>query len=368
MPLQIVTSSPLPAAEIDFGYAAVIEAAGGSGPFQWTLVGGSLPPGLSLDTTSTSNTISLAGVPTSTGQFSFTVEIRDQLNAVSTKTFTLAVVVKPQLVTFSTRVLDPNTHQGVQVQSITAQVYDVQHQLRDEFVFPVGMVESQDNDGFLYVVHDYDISDPTRFRGKFLHVRWSGIVNGQALTPWWELVPIGEELVPTIDPSRQPYASLPEAHRYFEQLFDKRDRWATFSKRETDQLLALVAASDQIDLEKFKGFRLRIFEEARVIRQFPRFMPLGERARGLLGDSTIPIRVQYACCEQALWLLEQRQQGHDMQMRQFLQNSGLTSMTRGTQQESWNLSSAQNSKLCPDAYQLLQPFLAVGIDDTPGVI
>lgn len=368
MPLSIDTSSPLPVAEKDFGYAVVIEASGGTAPYQWTLVSGSIPAGLVLDLAATVPQIALSGVPSVFGLFAFTLRITDSLGASTFKTFSITVAEKQQRVTLSTRLIDPETGLGVQAQAITAEVYDVRHQLRDTFVFPVGVVESQDAEGFLYVIHDYSVADRMLFKGNFLHVKWTAIFNGNSLTPWWELVPLASEIAPIIEPARQPYASVAEANRYFEQIFDKRERWATFNEREVDQLTALVAASDHIDLEKFKGFQIQIFSAHQKLRQFPRYMPLGERARGLLGDTEIPIRVMNACCEQALWLLEQRQQGHDLHMRQFMQNSGVTGMTRGTQQENWNISQAQNSKLCPDAYWMLQPFLAVGMDDTPGAI
>lgn len=368
MALSISTTSPLPVAEKDFGYAVVIQSAGGTGPYAWTLKSGSLPPGLTFDNLSVADSTTISGTPTAFGVYNFVIEVEDITTAKIAVAFQISVEEKRQLVSFSTQVLDPATGLGVQVVSITAEIYDVQHQLRETFVFPVGIDETQDAGGYHYNIMDFDVSDNTLYKGNFLHVKWTATTAAGALSPWWEMVPLAAVVVPAIDPDRQPYCSLVEAARYFEQLFDKSDRWAVFNERETDQLLALVAASDQIDQEKFKGFRLRVFEEQRVIRQFPRYMPLGERARGLLGDSDIPIRVQYACCEQALWLLEQRQNGHDMQMRRFMQNSGVTAVTRGTQQESFDLAHAQHSNLCPDAFRFIQPYLATAIDDSPGVI
>lgn len=368
MPLAIDTPSPLPVAEKDFAYVEEIQSSGGTAPFAWTLIAGSLPPGLVFDSLSTIDKSAISGVATAFGVYNFTVQVEDITATKVTMAFQISVEEKPQLVSFSTQVLDPTTRLGVQVTGITAEVYDVQHQLRATLVFPVGVIETTDASGFIYNVIDFDISDGTLYKGNFLHVKWTATMAAGALSPWWEMVAIANVIVPSIDPDRQPYCSIVEAGRYFEQLFDKSERWAVFNERETDQITALVAASDQIDQEKFKGFRLRIFEEQTVIRQFPRFMPLGERARGLLGDSDIPIRVQYAACEQALWLMEQRQQGHDLQMRKYLQDSGVTAVTRGTQNESYDLTKAQHSNLCPEAFRFIQPYLAVAIDDSPGVI
>ena len=368
MALAIDTLSPLAVAEKDFGYAVVIQSSGGTGPYAWTKLSGSLPPGMTFDNLSVADNTTISGTPTAFGVYNFTIEVEDSTAATVVKAFQISVEEKRQLISFSTRVIDPATNLGVQVTGITAEIYDVQHQLRATLVFPVGVEETTDASGYLYNVIDFDVSDGTLYKGNFLHVKWTATVAAGVLSPWWEMVPIAGDIAPAIDPDRQPYCSVSEASRYFEQLFDKSDRWATFNERPVDQLKALVAASDQVDQEKFKGFRLRIFEEQRVLRQFPRYMPLGERARGLLGDSDIPLRVQYACCEQALWLLEQRQQGHDLQMRKFMQNSGVTGVTRGTQQESFDLAHAQHSNLCPDALRFIQPYLATGIDDSPGVM
>ena len=69
-------------------------AIGGMSPYRdWTVVAGSLPPGLRLDST----TGHFQGVPTATGQFSFTASVTDSIGVTSSPTaFTMTIV--PNLV------------------------------------------------------------------------------------------------------------------------------------------------------------------------------------------------------------------------------------------------------------------------------
>ena len=70
--LQITTTS-LPDPQVQTSYSATLTASGGMLPYVWSISSGSLPPGLSLD----SSTGVISGVPTSTGSYAFTVEVSD---------------------------------------------------------------------------------------------------------------------------------------------------------------------------------------------------------------------------------------------------------------------------------------------------
>ncbi len=73
-PLTITTVS-LPAATAGQPYSQPVSASGGQTPYTWSLLSGSLPPGLSLASGTPSATIS--GTPTSPGSYPFTVEVTD---------------------------------------------------------------------------------------------------------------------------------------------------------------------------------------------------------------------------------------------------------------------------------------------------
>jgi hypothetical protein len=83
-PLAVSTSS-LPAGTVSAGYSASLVAAGGSGPYSWSLASGTLPAGLTLSTAG-----SISGTPTTAGSSAFTVAVTD---GVSTTTRSLSLVV-----------------------------------------------------------------------------------------------------------------------------------------------------------------------------------------------------------------------------------------------------------------------------------
>jgi hypothetical protein len=62
-------------------------ASGGVQPYTWSVVGGRLPPGLTLPRRE--NTIS--GTPTAAGTFTFTVRVTDDLGAFSEKEFSITI-------------------------------------------------------------------------------------------------------------------------------------------------------------------------------------------------------------------------------------------------------------------------------------
>ncbi|MBK8208023.1 MAG: right-handed parallel beta-helix repeat-containing protein [Planctomycetes bacterium] len=83
---SITTTSPLPPAETGQAYQVTLQATGGAGGYTFTLTGGALPAGLSLNAAG-----DISGSATSAGNFSFTVTVTDSALASSAKLFTLDV-------------------------------------------------------------------------------------------------------------------------------------------------------------------------------------------------------------------------------------------------------------------------------------
>jgi hypothetical protein len=80
-----VTTSSLPSGAIGSTYSTTLGATGGNGSFSWSLSSGSLPGGLALSPAGV-----ISGVPTSVGDFAFTVGVTDgQLT--DSKTFSITV-------------------------------------------------------------------------------------------------------------------------------------------------------------------------------------------------------------------------------------------------------------------------------------
>jgi hypothetical protein len=68
-----ITTSALPSGTVQLAYSAPLAATGGTPPYSWSVVSGSLPPGLALG----ASTGTITGTPTASGQYSFTFQVRD---------------------------------------------------------------------------------------------------------------------------------------------------------------------------------------------------------------------------------------------------------------------------------------------------
>ena len=96
-PVPIIsTGSPLPIATVGAAYSKTFTATGGTPPYTlWSVVTGSLPPGLVLNTA----TGALTGTPTSSSgsPFNFTVRVTDSATITGSKAFALAVNESPMI-------------------------------------------------------------------------------------------------------------------------------------------------------------------------------------------------------------------------------------------------------------------------------
>jgi len=86
--LAITTSSLLQGA-VGQGYSTVIQAAGGSPGYSWTIASGQLPPGLQFDSSSGA----IGGVPTAAGQYSFVAQVNDSAMPMDTASQSLSITI-----------------------------------------------------------------------------------------------------------------------------------------------------------------------------------------------------------------------------------------------------------------------------------
>ena len=87
-PAPAISTTSLPTATVGEAYAVRLEASGGKWPLRWTLVGGSLPSGLSLGEDG-----QLTGVPRESGSYSPSVRVQDVHGAQATRL--LGLMVRP---------------------------------------------------------------------------------------------------------------------------------------------------------------------------------------------------------------------------------------------------------------------------------
>jgi len=85
-PLQITTGS-LPQGQQGVAYSEVFTATGGAPPYSWSISAGTPPAGIQMNANG-----DLAGTPTATGTFNFTVMVTDASNLTATGNFSVTVV------------------------------------------------------------------------------------------------------------------------------------------------------------------------------------------------------------------------------------------------------------------------------------
>ena len=87
--LEITTTSPLTRGTVGLYYSTHLQARGGTPPYQWNIISGILPGGLSLETDSGY----ISGTPSNTGRFSINVEVSDAQGSSDTSVLELEIVV-----------------------------------------------------------------------------------------------------------------------------------------------------------------------------------------------------------------------------------------------------------------------------------
>jgi hypothetical protein len=81
-----ITTSAFPIATLNTAYSAQLEATGGTPPYTWSVVTGTLPPGLTLTAAGT-----VTGTPSNVGSQDFVIRVTDSTTASTTRSFTLLV-------------------------------------------------------------------------------------------------------------------------------------------------------------------------------------------------------------------------------------------------------------------------------------
>jgi hypothetical protein len=89
--LTITTTSALPDGMAGSPYAVPLGVTGGVSPYVWTVAGGALPPGLTIDP----NSNSITGTPVGVGAFAFTLQVMDSSGGLGSVDCTLNIALPP---------------------------------------------------------------------------------------------------------------------------------------------------------------------------------------------------------------------------------------------------------------------------------
>jgi hypothetical protein len=81
-----------PSGEINTAYRDTLTASGGTGPYTWSVIGGTPPAGITLSSAGV-----LAGTPTAAGTSTFTVKVTDADNQTANETTSLTIIAGPAL-------------------------------------------------------------------------------------------------------------------------------------------------------------------------------------------------------------------------------------------------------------------------------
>jgi len=114
-PTLVVTTSSLPGGVANIDYNASLAATGGTGAYTWSLTGGTLPAGLTLN----ASTGALTGTPAATGSRPLTFAVTDSGNPVQTKSVSLILSVAKLSLTLSPTPATAVSNQNISVTATT---------------------------------------------------------------------------------------------------------------------------------------------------------------------------------------------------------------------------------------------------------
>ena len=179
LPTVSQTIDPTTEQPIYRAYTAQLTAAGGTGPYSWSLTSGSLPVGLTLDSTG-----QIAGTPVLSGTYTFSVEVSDSSTPVQTAIGTLSIT-DPTLQSdnWSGYVAVGTGINGVEG-TFTVPKLTTASEAGEQLAEWVGIDGWDDSSLIQAGITEYpDPNDPT---GAFY------------ILPWWEILPAPETPITTM--------------------------------------------------------------------------------------------------------------------------------------------------------------------------
>jgi len=101
----LTLSCPTGTAQLGVAYSSVLNAAGGTAPYTFSIISGALPPGLSLN----SSTGAITGTPTTVGTYNFTAQVVDSKGNTASASCSIVVTTPGTNPTTTSLVLSPSS-------------------------------------------------------------------------------------------------------------------------------------------------------------------------------------------------------------------------------------------------------------------
>jgi len=102
---SLTLTCPTGSAQVDVAYSSVLNVAGGVAPYTFSIPSGSLPPGLTLNT----STGTITGTPTTAGTYNFTAQVVDSKGNTATSTCSIVVTNPGTNPTTTSLILSPSS-------------------------------------------------------------------------------------------------------------------------------------------------------------------------------------------------------------------------------------------------------------------
>jgi Putative Ig domain len=93
VPAPSISTASLPTGKVGTSYSQTLAVSGGTSPFTWSIITGSLPGGLTL------NAGVISGTPTTAGTFSFSTQVTDSMNETATSVLSINITTAPSITT-----------------------------------------------------------------------------------------------------------------------------------------------------------------------------------------------------------------------------------------------------------------------------
>ncbi len=113
-PALSVATSSLPDGIAGANYAASLSATGGAGAYNWSVISGALPSGLSLSPSG-----SISGTPSASGNYSFTVQVNDGGSSTASRTLSIYIAQSAPSSTTTSTSSTPSSSPGASTSSTT---------------------------------------------------------------------------------------------------------------------------------------------------------------------------------------------------------------------------------------------------------